>query len=216
MIFICKARDSGTVRGLIILELRLIKVNRGGNILSLHLFLQVMTIRKKNRGLLLLMVSSIMLLLVLQFMWLKDAYEKQEELLSEQADILFVKTVRNLQDSLANRIFIASLEAMDSSADFSGFTMERQIQTKTTGFTGAPKQVLKIDTGSVSTVVIRTNDSIRIDWEGVPQHDHQQSIVRMKSRQDRGEGIPRFLQHVLLSFTLEDTLSRELLHIGKD
>lgn len=175
-----------------------------------------MTIRNKNRGLLLLMVSSILLLLVLQFMWLKDAYDKQEELLSEQTDILFIKTIRSLQDSLTQRIFVASLEAMDNNPNFSGFTMEKKVQAQSSSLIGGSNPLLKLDTASVSTVVIRTNDSIRIDWESMPEHDHQQSIVRMKSRKGRGEGIPRMLQNVLLSFTLEDTISRELLHLGQD
>ncbi len=175
-----------------------------------------MTIRNRNRGLLLLMVSSILLLLALQFTWLKDAYEKQEALLSEQADLLFVKTVRDQKDSLANKIFLASIEALDTSKQVSGYTVEKRFSSKPTGYIGSPKSMFRIDTASVSTLIIRTDDSLKIDWESIPEHKHQQSIVRVKTPTVRPEGVPDFFKNVLLSFTLQDTVGRDLLQIGND
>ncbi len=175
-----------------------------------------MTIRNRNRGLLLLMVSSVLLLLALQFMWLKDAYQKQEALLSEQADILFVKTVRNQQDSLANKIFMASLEALDTTGSLSSYSVEKRFTNKPTGYIGSPRSMFRIDTASVSTLIIRTDDSLKIDWESIPERKHQQSIVRVKTPSIRPEGVPDFFKNVLLSFTLQDTVSRDLLHIGND
>ena len=162
------------------------------------------------------MVSSILLLLSLQFMWLKDAYEKQEELLTEQADLLFIKTVRNQQDSLANKIFMASIEALDTAKQISSYTVEKRFSTEPTGFIGSPRSMFQIDTTSVSTLIIRTDDSLKIDWEGIPERKHQQSIVRVKTPTIRPEGVPDFFKNVLLSFTLQDTVSRDLLRIGKD
>lgn len=164
------------------------------------------------------MVSSVLLLLALQFMWLKDAYQKQEALLSEQADILFVKTVRQQQDSLANKIFLASIEALDTTKRLSGYTREKRITatTQSTGYIGSPRSMFRIDTASVSTLIIRTDDSLQIDWEGIPEHNHQQSFVRVQTPTIRPEGVPDFFKNVLLSFTLQDTVSRDLLHIGND
>lgn len=163
------------------------------------------------------MVSSILLLLALQFMWLKDAYEKQKDLLSEQADILFVKTIRTQQDSLANKIFMASIEALDTTKRFSKYAMEKRIGTKkATGYIGSPRSMFRIDTASVSTLIIRTDDSLQIDWESIPEHKHQQSIVRVQTPTVRPEGVPDFFKNVLLSFTLQDTVSRDLLRIGSD
>jgi len=162
------------------------------------------------------MVSSVVLLLALQFTWLKDAYEKQEELLSEQADILFVKTVRNLQDNLANKIFIATMEALDTNEKFPNFSMRQSFKARSSGIIGAPEAMFRIDTASLSTVVIRTDDSLQVDWEGLPEHEHQKSIVRVKTPKDRGEKVPSMIRDVLLSFTVQDTFSRNLLHIGSD
>ena len=204
-----------TLPGLIILELRLIKVNRRANILLIGLFLYTMTIRNRNRGLLVLMVSSIFLLLALQFMWLKDAYDKQEELLAEQADLLFVKTVRNQQDSLANKILLAAMEELDTSNGISNYTVKRRFSSKKEGYIGSPRSMFQIDT-AVSTLIIRTDDSLQIDWESIPEYRHQRSIVRVNTPTIRPEGVPDFLKNVLISFTLQDTVGRDSLDNGKD
>lgn len=59
--------------------------------------------QQKNRLTLLLMAISILLLLVLQYFWLKSSYENEREQLRKETSTLFRTTVSTIQDSLIQR-----------------------------------------------------------------------------------------------------------------
>src|SRR5215203_4028930 len=63
----------------------------------------------KNRLTLLLMVISVVLLVILQFFWLKSSYEKAFSDFRRQSSILLKSAVFNLRDSL----FVKNIEPVD-------------------------------------------------------------------------------------------------------
>jgi two-component system, OmpR family, phosphate regulon sensor histidine kinase PhoR len=62
----------------------------------------------KNKVTIMLMIISLALLVVLQFLWLKDSYEKAYFDLSRESSMIFRSTVFNLRDSL----FVQNIEAV--------------------------------------------------------------------------------------------------------
>jgi len=174
-----------------------------------------MKTKRKNQGLLLLMVSSLLLLLAFQFLWLKEAYQKQRDLLTEQTDNLFIKTVRNMQDSLTNKLFTASLENISGDSSFAFFKMERQFEANEAHLLGGKQEIL-IDTASISTVVFRTDDSVQINWEGLPLAEHRASKLKIKTQKEVKQRVPRFLQNIILSVTANDSLDQSLFPLQRD
>lgn len=77
----------------------------------------------KNTLTLLLMISSVALLVALQFLWLKDSYEKAFFDLRRESSMLFRSTVFSLRDSL----FVQNIEAVgaDSAEQFKAATLTR-------------------------------------------------------------------------------------------
>lgn len=166
-----------------------------------------MKTKRKNRGLLLLMVSSLLLLLAFQSIWLKEAYQKQEDLLEEQTDNLFIKTVRNMQDSLTNKLFAASLAHFKGDTSFAFIKMEQQFEANEAHLFRGSKEIM-IDTASISTLVIRTDDSLQLNWEGLPPAEHRASKVRLKTKKETSQEVPRFLKNIILSVTATDSFDQ--------
>lgn len=161
------------------------------------------------------MVSSLLLLLAFQFIWLKEAYQKQQDLLEEQTDNLFIKTVRNMQDSLSNKLFAASLAQLKGDSSFAFIQMEKKFDADENHLFGRSNEIT-IDTSSISTVVFRTDDSLELNWEGLPLAEHRASMVRVKTKKDASQKVPRFLQNIILSVTTADSLNQPSFPLHRD
>lgn len=91
----------------------------------------------KLRLALVLMISSIALLLVFQYVWLKKVYQEERGLLQKDATVLFKDVVYGLQDSIIQR-----------GIDFSGDTQIPKFTMKLhpPGMPGHPERVMRSDT----------------------------------------------------------------------
>lgn len=74
--------------------------------------------QNRNRISVALMGSSLILLLIFQFVWLKNVYEREISELQSQADHLFTNSIRDIQDSLVQHIYLDPLLAGHSADTF--------------------------------------------------------------------------------------------------
>lgn len=172
-----------------------------------------MKTKRKNNGLLLLMASSVLLLFTFQVFWLSEVYQAQKEWLEEQTDNLFIKVVRKMQDDLTEKLMAASLAEINKDSSRAFLKVKRTLKGNETPFFD-PYQAIAVDTGAISTVFIRTSDSIELNWETHTTQAHQSSIVHLNAEKE--PRFPRFLQRIFLSITMDDTSSHEVFKFQTD
>ena len=175
-----------------------------------------MASRTKNRWLLLLMVSSVVLLLLFQAFWLREVYQEQRDWLAEQTDNLFIRTVRQMQDELTQQMISATLAELKSDTSVAFITMEPSIEVDHEHLFGVGQHDLSLDSGTFSTVVIKTSDSLQVDWKAQKEEIRQSSIVRFSRKQKIDPVVPKFLQKMILSISLEDSSHNEIFQLGTD
>ncbi len=69
---------------------------------------------KHNKLSFLLIIGSLLLLLIFQIFWVKNTYEGEKENLREKADLVFEDAIRNIEDSIFNKLFLLEKIFSDS------------------------------------------------------------------------------------------------------